>query len=70
VPPRSEREMAELHDVEDRYERAYRRSEELRVERNAAVRAAVAAGWTYAQIGEATGLGRARVGQIAARTES
>jgi DNA-directed RNA polymerase specialized sigma24 family protein len=70
VPARSEREIAELRDVEDRYQHAFRRSEELREERNAAVRAAVAAGWTYAQIAEATGLGRTRVGQIAAQTES
>jgi DNA-directed RNA polymerase specialized sigma24 family protein len=69
VPARSEQEIAELREVEERYQHAYRRSEELRAERNAAVRAAVEAGWTYAQIAEATGLGRTRVGQIAARTE-
>ena len=33
--------------------------------RNAAVRDAVAAGWTHAQIADVTGLTRSRVGQIA-----
>lgn len=56
---------AELHKAEARYQRAFRRSEQERAARNATVRKAVAAGWTHAQIAQATGLTRARVGQIA-----
>jgi hypothetical protein len=37
----------------------------LEDERNQAVREAIAAGWTHAQIAQATGLTRTRVGQIA-----
>jgi len=55
----------ELRQAEARYQRAFRRSEELRAERNAAVRAALADSWTHARIAEATGLTRSRVGQIA-----
>lgn len=53
---------------------AQRAAEEARViarlresERNAAVREALAQGWTHAQIAEATGLTRGRVGQLAPR---
>lgn len=55
----------ELRQAEARYQRAFGRSEQLRAERNAAVRQAIGEGWTHAQIAEATGLTRARVGQIA-----
>jgi hypothetical protein len=55
----------ELRKAEARFQRAYRRSEQAREERNAAVRAAIEAGWSHARIAEATGLTRARVGQIA-----
>jgi cell division protein FtsL len=55
----------ELREAEARYQRAFRRSEELRAERNAAVRQALDAGWTHAQIAQATGLTRSRVGQLA-----
>lgn len=55
----------ELRKVEARYQRAFRRSEEARAARNAAVHAALAAGWTHARISEATGLSRGRIGQIA-----
>lgn len=55
---------AELRKAEVRYQRAYRRSEEVREARNAAVRAAAAEGWPHARISEATGLTRSRVGQI------
>jgi hypothetical protein len=51
--------------AEARYQRAFRRSEVERERRNAAVREALAAGWTHARIAEATGLTRGRVGQIA-----
>jgi hypothetical protein len=56
---------AELRKAEARYQRAYGRAEEAREARNAAVRNALAEGMTHAQIAEATGLMRSRVGQIA-----
>jgi len=55
----------ELRQAEVSYRQAYTRSEELRAKRNAAVKTALANGWTHAQIAEATGLTRSRVGQIA-----
>ena len=55
----------ELQKAEARYQRASRRAEEAREERNAAVRAALAAGWTHARIAKATGMTRGRVGQLA-----
>jgi hypothetical protein len=55
----------ELRNAEARYQRAFRRSEELRAERDALIRDAIAARWTHAHIAEATGLTRGRVGQIA-----
>lgn len=55
----------ELHQAEANYQRAFSRSEAEREKRNAAVRRALEAGWTHAQIAAATGLTRARVGQIA-----
>jgi len=55
----------ELRKAEARYQRAFRRSETLREERNAALRAAIEEGWTHAQIAEATNLTRSRVGQLA-----
>jgi cell division protein FtsL len=54
-----------LRATEARYQRAFARSETAREERNAAVRQAIEAGWTHSQIAKATGLTRARVGQIA-----
>jgi hypothetical protein len=56
---------AELRKAEARYQRARRRAEEAREARNTALRAARADGWTDAQISEAIGLTRSRVGQIA-----
>lgn len=56
----------ELKKTEARYQRASRRAEDARAARNAAVCAALAAGWTHAKISEATGLTRGRIGQIAA----
>jgi DNA-directed RNA polymerase specialized sigma24 family protein len=55
----------QLRKAEARYQRAFARSEELRAERNAAVRQALEAGWSHAQIAKATGLTRSRVGQLA-----
>jgi DNA-directed RNA polymerase specialized sigma24 family protein len=59
---------AELRQAEARYQRAFRRSETLREERNHAVRQALAEGWTHARIADATGLTRGRIGQIASVT--
>jgi hypothetical protein len=55
----------ELQKAEARYQRAFRRYEGEREARNAAIRQALEAGWTHAAIADATGLTRARVGQIA-----
>jgi hypothetical protein len=54
-----------LRAAEADYRAAFGRSEELRAQRNWAIRAAIAEGWTHAEIADATGLSRARVGQIA-----
>ncbi len=59
----------ELRKAEARYKRASLRAEEARNARNAAVRAALAEGWTHAAIAEATGLTRGRIGQIAAAAQ-
>ncbi len=55
----------ELRKAEARYQRAFARAEAAREERNRLVREALDAGWTHAQIAEATGLTRGRIGQIA-----
>jgi CRP-like cAMP-binding protein len=57
----------ELRKAEARYQRAFRRAEEAREARNAAVRSALDVGWTHARIAEVTGLTRGRIGQIASR---
>jgi DNA-binding NarL/FixJ family response regulator len=54
----------QLRATEARYQRAFRASEAQRQERNAAVRAALAEGWTHQQIADATGLTRGRISQI------
>jgi hypothetical protein len=54
-----------LKKAEARYQRAFRRSEAARYDRNNVVRAALDAGMTHAQIAEATGLTRGRIGQLA-----
>jgi ParB-like chromosome segregation protein Spo0J len=55
----------DLRKVELQYRSAQSRADLLRLERNRAVREALDAGWTHAQIAEATGLTRGRVGQLA-----
>lgn len=60
----------DLRKIEARYERAFARAEQAREDRNTAVRAAIAAGWTHQQISDATGLTRGRIGQIAMATDS
>jgi hypothetical protein len=54
----------ELRKAEARYQRAFRRSEEAREARNAAVRVALKAGWTHAKIAETMGHPRGWVSQI------
>ena len=60
---------AQLHKAEARYRRAHGRAEAEREARNATVRAAIADGLTHAQVARATGLTRARVGQIADKAD-
>jgi hypothetical protein len=55
----------DLRKAEARYQRASARSEQAREDRNLAVRQALADGMTHAQIADATGLSRGRIGQIA-----
>lgn len=55
----------QLQKAEAAHEVASRRYEQARERRNAAVREALAEGWTHARIAEATGLTRGRIGQIA-----
>lgn len=55
---------AELQQAEAAYRAAFLRSEEARAERNAAVRQALAEGWTHQQIADATGLTRSRISQV------
>jgi hypothetical protein len=55
----------ELRQAEATYRAAADRAEHAREARNAAVRQALAEGWTHAQIAEVTGLTRGRIGQIA-----
>lgn len=56
---------AELRKAEAAYRAASARFEKVREARNDAVRKAAEQGMTHAQIAEATGLTRSRVGQIA-----
>lgn len=51
--------------AEQDYRDAHARAESLRELRNDLVRQAIDDGWTHAAVSEATGLTRARVGQIA-----
>jgi hypothetical protein len=54
-----------LELAERDYRDACGRVEELRQVRNELVHAALAGGWTHAEVARATGLTRARIGQIA-----
>lgn len=56
----------ELRRSEQAFQRAYGRTNTLREHRNRLVREAIAAGWSHAQVARATGMSRARVGQLAA----
>jgi hypothetical protein len=54
-----------IRQAEARYQKAHTRSERAREQRNATIHQALAEGWSHAQIAEASGLTRSRVGQIA-----
>jgi DNA-binding NarL/FixJ family response regulator len=58
------RTVLRLRRAQAAYEAATRRTETKRAERNTAVREALAAGWTHAEIARVTGLSRGRIGQI------
>ena len=55
----------ELARAEREYQQNYEKSEKARKARNDAILTALAEGWSHAKIAEATGLTRARIGQIA-----
>lgn len=55
----------DLRNTQRAYERAAERAETARIQRDNAVRDALAAGWTHAAIARATGLTRGRIGQMA-----
>ena len=57
--------LQELRSLQRRYERAAARAEELREQRNAAVRQHLTDGCTHQWISDATGLSRGRISQIA-----
>lgn len=57
----------ELRKAEARYQRAFAVADAAREARNALIADALRSGWTHAQIAEATGLTRGRVGQMAQR---
>jgi hypothetical protein len=57
--------VKELQKTETAYWVASRNAEKARVVRNGLVQRAIMEGWTHAQISEATGLSRGRIGQIA-----
>lgn len=57
--------IEELRETEAAYRAASKRAEELRAQRNAAVRAAIAAGVRPVDVARATGLTRGRIAQIA-----
>lgn len=55
----------ELRRAEEAYQRAQGAADAARLERNALVLDALAAGWSQSSIARATGLSAARVGQLA-----
>jgi transcriptional regulator with XRE-family HTH domain len=57
--------MQRLRRAQSAYQGAALRAESRREERNAAVREALAAGWSHAEVARVTGLSRGRIGQIA-----
>ena len=58
--------LEELQNLEAHHRRAARCYEMSRSARNAAIRQALAEGWTHAKIADATGLTRSRIAQISA----
>jgi hypothetical protein len=55
---------ADLIKAEAAHRAASRRYEQARERRNAAIRRALSEGMTHAQVAEATGLSRGRIGQL------
>lgn len=55
----------ELRRADADYQRDAARAERARTHRNLCITQALAEGWTHAQIAEATGLTRGRIGQLA-----
>jgi hypothetical protein len=62
--------LDDIRDAEANYQTATRYAETARMRRNAAVRAALDAGWSHTQIAAATGLTRGRIGQIASARDA
>src|SRR5262245_51047316 len=62
-----QRTMQRLRRAQSAYQGAARRTESKREARNAAVREALAAGWSHAEVARVTGLSRGRIGQSAQR---
>jgi hypothetical protein len=56
--------VEDLERAEGRYRLEMELVDEARLTRNRLVREAVASGWTYREVAAATGLSRARVGQL------
>jgi hypothetical protein len=65
VQERERERWGELAKSEARFRKATAHTVRMRAERNAAIAAALDAGWSHADIARATGLTRSRVGQIA-----
>jgi hypothetical protein len=59
-----------LKDLEFCYRHVQGQADVAREERNAGIREALESGWTHAQIAEATGLTRGRIGQLASANSS
>lgn len=55
----------DLKRAEQAYQRAQSAADAARLERNALVQDALAAGWSQTSIAQATGLSSARIGQLA-----
>lgn len=65
---RAEVTAEDLREAQRTYADAQAVADEERYWRDRAVQEALSAGWTHAQIAEATGLTRGRVGQIAQKS--
>jgi hypothetical protein len=57
----------DLRNAQNEFAASEDETRELRLARNTAIQTALQAGWTHAQISQATGLTRGRIGQLAQR---